>query len=67
MVSNANAEPGAEASARQAETSAAETARAEASEPDAAAVIEALNAENSQLKDRVLRTPGGDGKSAPAH
>jgi molecular chaperone GrpE len=34
----------------------AETARAETGEPDAFAVIEALNAENSQLKDRVLRT-----------
>ena len=34
----------------------AETAPAEAAERDAFAVIEALNAENSQLKDRVLRT-----------
>ena len=34
----------------------AETARGETGEPDAGAVIEALNAENSQLKDRVLRT-----------
>lgn len=34
----------------------AETVRAETGEPDAFAVIEALNAENSQLKDRVLRT-----------
>jgi len=34
----------------------AETARAETGEPDAGAVIEALNAENTQLKDRVLRT-----------
>jgi molecular chaperone GrpE len=33
-----------------------ETGRAEAVERDAYAVIEALNAENSQLKDRVLRT-----------
>ncbi len=34
----------------------AETAPAEAAERDAFAVIDALNAENSQLKDRVLRT-----------
>jgi molecular chaperone GrpE len=34
----------------------AETPRTEAGEPDAGAVIEALNAENTQLKDRVLRT-----------
>jgi molecular chaperone GrpE len=50
-MSNDNAERGAEASAQQ-----AGTAPAEAGEPDAFAVIEALNAENSQLKDRVLRT-----------
>jgi len=54
MVNNSNAERGAEASTRDTETSAAETARA--GEPDAGAVIEALNAENGQLKDRVLRT-----------
>ena len=35
---------------------AGEAARGETGEPDALAVIEALNAENSQLKDRVLRT-----------
>src|SRR5262249_25048084 len=34
----------------------AETAAVETAERDAYAVIEALNAENSQLKDRVLRT-----------
>ena len=56
MMSNSNAERGAETSARQDETSAAGTARPGAGEPDAGAVIEALNAENSQLKDRVLRT-----------
>jgi molecular chaperone GrpE len=33
-----------------------ETARAEGGDRDAGAVIEALNAENGQLKDRVLRT-----------
>src|SRR5438876_392338 len=33
-----------------------ESAQTETSERDAYAVIEALNAENSQLKDRVLRT-----------
>ena len=54
-MSNSNAERGAEASA-QAETSPAEAARPETGEPDAFAVVEALNAENSQLKDRVLRT-----------
>ncbi len=56
MMSNSNAERGAETSARQDETSAAGTARPAAGEPDAGAVIEALNAENGQLKDRVLRT-----------
>ncbi|MGA8711516.1 MAG: nucleotide exchange factor GrpE, partial [Roseiarcus sp.] len=39
-----------------AETSATESAEGEAAERDAFAVIEALNAENSELKDRVLRT-----------
>ncbi len=53
MMSNDNAERGAGASAQQAGT---EGARPGAGEPDAGAVIEALNAENSQLKDRVLRT-----------
>ena len=33
-----------------------ETAPAETADRDAFAVIEALNAENSQLKDRILRT-----------
>jgi molecular chaperone GrpE len=33
-----------------------ETARTEGADRDAGAVIEALNAENGQLKDRVLRT-----------
>jgi molecular chaperone GrpE len=56
MANNSNAERGAEASGRQGENFAAENARPEAGEPDAGAVIEALNAENSQLKDRVLRT-----------
>jgi len=56
MMSNSNAERGAETSARQDETSAAGTARPASGEPDAGAVIEALNAENGQLKDRVLRT-----------
>jgi molecular chaperone GrpE len=55
-MSNSNAERGAEASAQQAGTSPAEPARPETGEPDAFAVVEALNAENSQLKDRVLRT-----------
>jgi molecular chaperone GrpE len=55
-MSNDNRDRGADASAGQDETSAAGTARPGAGEPDAGAVIEALNAENSQLKDRVLRT-----------
>jgi molecular chaperone GrpE len=38
------------------ETAQAGTAQGETAERDALAVIEALNAENSQLKDRVLRT-----------
>ena len=44
-----NAENGAEASAT-------EAAEGQAAERDAFAVVEALNAENSELKDRVLRT-----------
>jgi molecular chaperone GrpE len=50
-MSDTNAERGEETAAPQAESAPAETA-----ERDAFAVIEALNAENSQLKDRVLRT-----------
>ncbi len=50
-MSDMNAARGEETSATQAETAPAETA-----EREAFAVIEALNAENSQLKDRVLRT-----------
>jgi molecular chaperone GrpE len=50
-MSDTNAERGAEATATE-----AGAAPAERAEPDAFAVIEALNAENSQLKDRVLRT-----------
>jgi molecular chaperone GrpE len=52
-MSNDNADRGADASARQDHDLAAEAA---GPEPDAFAVIEALNAENTQLKDRVLRT-----------
>jgi molecular chaperone GrpE len=70
-MNSTNAERGAETSAEegqsvpagtaqvtpaQAETARAGTAQAETFERDASAVIEALNAENSQLKDRVLRT-----------
>ena len=55
-MSNNNADRGADASARQDHDLAAEAAGAETGEPDAFAVIEALNAENTQLKDRVLRT-----------
>jgi molecular chaperone GrpE len=54
-MSNDN-EQGAGTSAHQAGTSSAEGARPETGEPDVLAVVEALNAENSQLKDRVLRT-----------
>jgi molecular chaperone GrpE len=50
-MSDTNAARGEETTATQAETAPPETA-----ERDAFAVIEALNAENSQLKDRVLRT-----------
>jgi molecular chaperone GrpE len=46
-MSDANAEPSGQEG---------ETARVGPGDRDAAAVIEALNAENSQLKDRVLRT-----------
>ncbi len=55
-MSNNNAGRGAEASAEQAGATPAESARPENGEPDVLAVVEALNAENSQLKDRVLRT-----------
>jgi molecular chaperone GrpE len=50
-MNDANAEREAKQSAQQ-----GEAAPAEAGDRDAAAVIEALNAENGQLKDRVLRT-----------
>jgi molecular chaperone GrpE len=62
-MNSTNAERGAEASAQEAEAAKAKAAQAEAeadqpktAERDAFAVVEALNAENSQLKDRVLRT-----------
>jgi len=70
-MNSTNAERGAETSAEegqsvpagtaqatpaQAETARADPARAETFERDASAVIEALNTENGQLKDRVLRT-----------
>jgi molecular chaperone GrpE len=48
---DANAEHGEETSAPE-----AGAAKGEPAERDAFAVVEALNAENSQLKDRVLRT-----------
>jgi molecular chaperone GrpE len=51
-MSKANAERGPETPAEEAGSAPAD----EAGDKDAAAVIEALNAENSQLKDRVLRT-----------
>ena len=50
-MSDTNAGSGEETAAAPAEAASAETA-----ERDAFAVVEALNAENSQLKDRVLRT-----------
>ncbi len=52
-MSDTNAERGEQTAVTQAESAPAETAERER---DAFAVIEALNAENSQLKDRVLRT-----------
>jgi molecular chaperone GrpE len=65
-MNSTNAERGAEPSAHEAEAVQAKTAQAETAQPepaqpkaaerDAFAVVEALNAENSQLKDRVLRT-----------
>jgi molecular chaperone GrpE len=51
IMIDANAEHGAETSAPE-----AGAAKGEPAERDAFAVVEALNAENSQLKDRVLRT-----------
>jgi molecular chaperone GrpE len=51
IMIDTNAERGAETSAAEAGAAQGETA-----ERDAFAVVEALNAENSQLKDRVLRT-----------
>jgi molecular chaperone GrpE len=56
MMSDANGERDADGSVHQPGNSSAGAARPETSEPDAGAVIEALNAENGQLKDRVLRT-----------
>ena len=52
-MSDTNAERGEQTAVTQVESAPAETAERER---DAFAVIEALNAENSQLKDRVLRT-----------
>ncbi len=52
-MSDTNGERGEQTAVTQAESAPAETAERER---DAFAVIEALNAENSQLKDRVLRT-----------
>ena len=51
IMIDANAEHGEETSAPE-----AGAAKGEPAERDAFAVVEALNAENSQLKDRVLRT-----------
>jgi molecular chaperone GrpE len=50
-MSDTNADGGAGPSAQE-----GEAVRAETGDRDASAVIEALNAENGQLKDRVLRT-----------
>lgn len=60
-MNSTNAERGAERNAHEAEAAQTESAQSETAQPknaerDAFAVIEALNAENSQLKDRVLRT-----------
>ena len=54
-MSNNNAERGEETPA-QTGAGAAEGPQHETGEPNVLAVVEALNAENSQLKDRVLRT-----------
>ena len=53
-MSDTNAEPGARSAVT--EKDAASAAQADVEQRDASAVIEALNAENTQLKDRVLRT-----------
>ena len=66
-MSNNNADRGVETSAQQAGSSPNEAARPETGEPDAFAVVEALNAENSQLKDRVLRTLAEMENLPPAH
>jgi molecular chaperone GrpE len=50
-MNDANAERGGETPAQE-----GENARTETGDRDASAVIETLNAENGQLKDRVLRT-----------
>ena len=52
-MSDTNAEPGARPAVTEND---ATSAQADAEQRDASAVIEALNAENTQLKDRVLRT-----------
>lgn len=52
-MSDTNAEPGARLAVTEKD---AASAQANAEQRDASAVIEALNAENTQLKDRVLRT-----------
>ncbi|HEV7479960.1 MAG TPA: nucleotide exchange factor GrpE, partial [Roseiarcus sp.] len=54
-MSNNNAEWGEETPA-QTGAGAAEGSQHETGEPNVLAVVEALNAENGQLKDRVLRT-----------
>ena len=53
-MSDTNAEPGARTAVT--EKDEASAAQADVEQRDASAVIEALNAENTQLKDRVLRT-----------
>ena len=52
-MSDTDAEPGARRAVTEKD---AASAQADAEQRDASAVIEALNAENTQLKDRVLRT-----------
>ena len=58
IMNDDNAENGAQAPASEPKTQAAPEPEVKAlpGEPDPFAVVEALNAENAQLKDRVLRT-----------
>ena len=56
IMNDDNAENGAQTPASESNTQAEPEVKALPGEPDPFAVVEALNAENAQLKDRVLRT-----------